>query len=432
MTTVLTFNPFGSASASFWMSFIAVFFVLHQLNLRQAQPRTFSRWWKWHVGLVSTMLPAGALFFGGVSLVSPLYNMVFIPWFSVAVVPALFLALLISAVGLAEIIPVWNMVGYLLEPLHWFLPWAETAWYYTSAQMTGCLMLLSATVLFRNLLSNRGFYFFCILAVGYGVCREPFYDWRVDILDVGYGLAVLIERNHHYVLYDTGKRWVGGSIAQSVIEPVLHRRGARQLDGLILSHMDNAHAGGKSWMEEHWKPIWRRASQRLAGYQGCARGEHWSWQGLDFKVLWPMLPVEHTDNIHSCVIKISDKLQKHTLLLTGDITMLSELWLRHSPVSLASEVLIVPHHGSRTSSSRTFVEQVHAEIAIASLAKGSRWHLPAPQVVDRYRASGARWLDTGDAGQISVFFQGKHKWLRILRDKSLMAWYRQMLRKQVE
>ncbi len=107
-------------------------------------------------------------------------------------------------------------------------------------------------------------------------------NWQVDVLDVGHGLAVLVSKNERSVLYDTGNRWQVGGIAQAVIAPILDRRHIERLDGLILSHGDSDHDGGADFISARYSPRWRRASEIRSGYQTCAAGQRWQWQGLDF------------------------------------------------------------------------------------------------------------------------------------------------------
>ncbi|MEI8633895.1 hypothetical protein P4S72_21060 [Vibrio sp. PP-XX7] len=116
------------------------------------------------------------------------------------------------------------------------------------------------------------------------------------------------------------------------------------------------------------------------------------------------------------------------------MTLLNEWSVLQSNQPIASDILIVPHHGSQTSSSRKFIEGVHPQLAIASLAKNNRWHLPNQNIVQRYHSLGIQWLDTGDSGQVSLIFRNKSQFIQINRQRlnAFSAWYRQMLRKRVE
>ncbi len=435
LSGILTIHPFAGISASFWMSFAAVFFVLYLVNqekdvLHRDRVGKLIRQMKGHLVLMIGMLPVSAYFFGGVSLISPLYNLVFIPWFSVLVVPLVFVGLLVTSFGGSAIL-IWQVIHGLLEPVMWAASFAGPAWLFTPSHLIALLIIATTVVLLWPILSSRSLGFFLVMMCGFSVGRNTTTDWQIDILDVGHGLSVLIGRHGHYILYDTGKSWPGGSMVQSVVTPILRQRGIRHLDGLILSHLDNDHAGGRFELEKVWHPQWKRASEFLPGYQPCAQGHSWQWQGLTFDVLWPPKRVVKADNDASCTLRISDD-DGHSILLTGDIEKGSEWQMLQQDLPLGSDVVIVPHHGSDTSSSPLWVKRVGAELAIASLAGVNRWHLPNKGVVKRYQQNGTQWLDTAISGQVRVIISGQKREVNTMRSETFSPWYRQTLRKQVE
>ncbi|WP_073586256.1 DNA internalization-related competence protein ComEC/Rec2 [Vibrio quintilis] len=434
LSFLLTLDPFSCVLSSFWLSFLSVFFVLYFANQSREELAGIRQWIKGHVRLTICMLPVSALFFGGISILSPLYNLIWIPWFSFVIVPGVFLAIIMSIIEPSMAIWFWKLTEYLLKPVAFSFDFARYSWVYISDHLSMCMLILVLIFLIRHLFTRKIFYLFILLTVGRYVYVLPGRTWQVDILDVGHGLAILIEKNQHYVLYDTGKGWGAGSIAQSVIDPILHRRGASHFDGLILSHLDNDHAGGRKWIENHWHPVWKRSSQLLKNYLPCIQGELWVWQGLQFDVLWPPSLVKRAYNQHSCVIRITDVTHHHTVMLTGDMTAENEQQIIRQMSALRSNVLIVPHHGSHTSSTRQFIAQVHPQVAIASTGKDNQWHLPDVHVMQRYESLGIPWLDTGDAGQVSLIFHYDSRRVEIhsKRFSSFSPWYRQMLRKQVE
>lgn len=145
--------------------------------------------------------------------------------------------------------------------------------------------------------------------------KEPGYRWRVDMLDVGHGLAVVIERNGKGILYDTGDRWPGGSAAERHILPMLNWRGI-ELEQIIISHDHLDHTGGLPTVRRAFPGATIRSPMRGEGHLPCVAGERWRWQGLQFEVLWPPKTGKKPGNDDSCVIRIDDG--KHSLLLTGD------------------------------------------------------------------------------------------------------------------
>ncbi|HGH6011319.1 TPA: DNA internalization-related competence protein ComEC/Rec2 [Vibrio cholerae] len=429
---VLLWSPFASLSNSFWMSFLAVAIVLYQLA-SQSQCQV---WWKallWaQVFLVCLMAPVTAYFFGGLSVTAVLYNLVFIPWFSLVIVPALFLGLLLMVVWPSVAAAYWPWVDWTFLPLDWALQFADVGWRVVPSKVQGVVAASVAFLLLYRFMSLKA----CSLLLGmiglwwWFPSLTPL--WRMDVLDVGHGLAIVIEQDERAIVYDTGSSWPGGSYVQSVIEPMLQQRGLRQVDGVILSHLDNDHAGDWQGLAERWQPDWIRASQLGTEFMPCIRGESWQWQSLHFTVLWPPQAVSRAYNPHSCVIRMTDTQSNYSVLLSGDVTAMGEWLLARDGVQLQSDVMIVPHHGSKTSSTAEFIVQVNPKLAIASVAKDNRWNLPNPQVVARYQAQQVEWLDTGHAGQISLFFYPDQLDWFTQRSLGWQPWYRQMLRKGVE
>jgi competence protein ComEC len=435
---MVALNPLAIVSTSFWLSFLAVAIVIYVM-LGQRYERWWVNWLRSHMVLSVIMLPLIALVFNGVSLVSPFYNMFFVPWFSFVVVPLLFLALVLTLCcpALADVI--WSLADLSLFPLSYLLPFASDSWIALSHDEIRVVTILVA-LLIASVLLRRRWLIFVLLALCLLPNRASRYDWRIDLLDVGQGLAVLIEQQGEYLLYDTGPAWHGGSSADLVISPVLEQRGAAQLDTLVLSHLDNDHAGGRLPIEQRWNPIRRLASSPLVGYLPCTQGVEWQWHRLNVLVIWPPALSEKSSNPFSCVVQISDRKYGHSVLLAGDIEKQGE-WLmvkqaQHNGQSLDSDILIVPHHGSSTSSSAGLINAVNPSLALASLAKGNRWGFPDTDVVQRYRDDGVQWLDSGDSGQVTIEFTHDQRRVTYLRDRDSLfhyqPWYRQMLRKQVE
>ncbi|EOW9312101.1 DNA internalization-related competence protein ComEC/Rec2 [Vibrio cholerae] len=432
LVAVLVWSPLTSLSNSFWMSFLAVAIVLYQLA-SQSQRQV---WWKallWvQVFLVCLMAPVTAYFFGGLSVTAVLYNLVFIPWFSLVIVPALFLGLLLMAVWPGVATAYWPWVDWTFLPLDWALQFADVGWWVVPSKVQGVVAASVAILLLYRFMSLKA----CSLLLSmiglwwWFPSITPL--WRMDVLDVGHGLAIVIEQDERAIVYDTGSSWPGGSYVQSVIEPMLQQRGLRQVDGVILSHLDNDHAGDWQGLAERWQPDWIRASQLGTEFMPCIRGESWQWQSLHFTVLWPPQAVIRAYNPHSCVIRMTDTQSNYSVLLSGDVTAMGEWLLARDGVQLQSDVMIVPHHGSKTSSTAEFIVQVNPKLAIASVAKDNRWNLPNPQVVARYQAQQVEWLDTGQAGQISLFFYPEQLDWFTQRSLGWEPWYRQMLRKGVE
>ncbi|HCH6143215.1 TPA: DNA internalization-related competence protein ComEC/Rec2, partial [Vibrio parahaemolyticus] len=361
------------------------------------------------------------------------YNLVFIPWFGFVVVPIMFAALIASLLFPMLATVLWYLLDVFLVPLSWSVRYAIGTWQPISAEWTFVIAVVSVVLVLRHVMPRYVWMFVCVIVVMTGLFPKQYNQtWRIDVLDVGHGLAVLVEKEGRVLLYDTGKAWHNGSIAEQVITPVLHRRGYSSVDTMILSHADNDHAGGRKVIEQYFSPKHKLSSQSFLHYQPCIAGEKWKWQGLNMEVLWPPKPVVRAYNPHSCVISLEDPSTGFKMLFTGDIEAISEWILLREPEKLRSDVMLVPHHGSKTSSNPMFINVVEPSLAIASTAKLNQWGMPAPEVVQTYTDSGVSWLDTGSDGQITILLDGNNWRFESKRRETIEPWYRQMLRNRVE
>ncbi|WP_064602922.1 DNA internalization-related competence protein ComEC/Rec2 [Photobacterium sp. J15] len=452
LVVCLCVNPLGSYSASFWLSFSAVFILYFAgasgMRLLHHSEQTWSQLCRARLRLLLQvqlvllvmMLPLQWQWFGGVSLLAPLINYFAVPLVSILTVP--FVLAAIAGSGLSSVsVFFWTLADYSLVPVMLLAELASGAWWDISSTLGSYLLGVVGCLFVMWFLPLRRFcalHFVLILTV---VCWQggPVSEqkkllgeegWQLEMLDVGHGLAVVVRRNGTAVLYDTGNRWQQGSIATAVIEPVLLSYGITRLDGLILSHADSDHAGGTQDIIERMRPEWKRSSDRRDGFAPCIRGEHWQWQQLDFRVLWPPKLVSRAANPHSCVIEVSDRLinpaAPTSALLTGDIDAISELLLAQLEPDLNPDILFVPHHGSRTSSTATWLKGMSPRYALVSVARYNPWHLPSPDIRQRYLDKQAIWLATSDTGQVRVDVKpGKLEVLRYRQDIK-NSWYREL------
>ena len=453
LCVVLIFDPFSTLSSSLWMSFGAVAVVLYCVQLFALDRDKTSVIHRWGILLkVQSMLsfmilPLTMLFFQGFSTVSIVYNALFIPWFTFVVIPLLFLSIFTSIFLNIETTIFWELVDKSLSIVELLLPYSDSYWINSSNELA-VVMTIAIFILFilsRYLSKSTILIIGCICSLWIFTREDDDRTLKIDFLDVGHGLAVLIEKNKQVIVYDTGKAWEGGSIVDSVVTPILQSRGVEKIEGGIISHFDSDHSGGYKAIIKKFSPEWIRTSQKNRSsssssssqkssdqYKPCVKGESWLWNDVTFKVLWPPKMVGRAYNPQSCVIRLEDNDSGNSVLLTGDIEALSEWILSRTPSELSSDVMLVPHHGSFTSSTHVFVSSVSPSFAIASLAKGNQWGMPSSKVMDRYAQVSSQWLDTGSSGQISFeIVDGKWKF-HTIRGDSAFPWYRQMLRKGVE
>jgi competence protein ComEC len=224
---------------------------------------------------------------------------------------------------------------------------------------------------------------------------------RAVVLDVGHGLAVLVETRSHRLLFDAGPKAPSGfDSGEEIVLPALAAGGRRGLDRLIVSHADNDHAGGAGAIVAAFPDVDVLKGPDVAQLRGrtCRRGDAWEWDGVRFTVLHPGADFGGRGNESSCVLKIETG--RSSLLVTGDIERHGEAAVLTQPIE--ADVVVVPHHGSATSSSRAFVAAVGAKHAIVSAGYANRWGFPRPEVRERWLESGAEVIGTGGAGAVSV------------------------------
>ena len=235
----------------------------------------------------------------------------------------------------------------------------------------------------------------------------------ITVLDVGQGLSTLIRTRNHSLLYDTGDKFSPRfNMSDMVSIPYLRLKGIHEIDKLVLSHSDRDHAG--SYVELHQlsiKQVISGEAEKIAGkYQQylaetsapvehCYQGQHWQWDGVKFEILSPVAPPKqlkhknHKANNQSCVILVTTQSQQQ-ILLTGDIEKKVEKQLMKNYPQLKADILLVPHHGSKTSSSVEFLKHIKPEIAIFYYCYRNRFHHPANQIVQRYKNKKIKLLNT--------------------------------------
>jgi competence protein ComEC len=229
--------------------------------------------------------------------------------------------------------------------------------------------------------------------------------------DVGQGTAVLVRTARHLLVYDTGPVWSPEADAgQRVLLPLLRGRGEGRVDRLVLSHRDSDHVGGAASLLAGVRvgdvlsslPDGHPLPGAGVPHVRCDAGQSWTWDGVAFEVLHPT-PADHATatrpNAVSCVLRVAAP--GRTLLLTGDIEAAQEQALLARGAALRADVLVVPHHGSRTSSTPAFIQAVSPRVAVFQAAYRSRFGHPAPDVVMRYEAAGVKVVRSDRCGAFS-------------------------------
>jgi competence protein ComEC len=409
---VVLHDPLVVLSPGFWLSFCAVALILYGMRGRLNPGGV---WWRW--GRVQWLVAVGLsplllLLFGQAALVAPLANLVAVPWIGLVVVPLTLLGTLLLGLWEAGGTALLQWAAWLTEllwPLLTFLGDTLPALRLATAPWWAYLLALCGVVW---LLAPRGW----PLRWAAVVPLLPLLLWqppplaageaRFTLLDVGQGLAAVVETRNRVLVFDTGPHFPSGfDTGSAVVVPYLRRLGLKAIDILIISHGDNDHIGGARAVASALPP--GRVLTSVPGkmgwieHQPCRRGEQWRWDGVRFEMLHPAPLVDKgRGNNDSCVLRVSAG--GESLLLTGDIEQAAEgeLVARYGE-QLHADILVAPHHGSKTSSSKLFIAKVAPRWVLFPLGYRNRYHFPHPAVSERYRQLGVMMLNNSESGAIS-------------------------------
>ncbi len=425
LAVVLALDPLAGIAPGFWLSFGAVGLLLFAGSRRHGPCPAVGvsgiagrvlgavhAQWVVTVGLT----PLTLALFQQVSLVAPLANAVAIPVVTFGVV-SLALASIVLPVD-ALLLAAHAVFALLMRYLEWLAGWNAATW---QQHAPGGIPTVLGMVGVAWLVAPAGVPGRClgwvwmlpaILLLPESPAPERF---RATILDVGQGLAAVVQTNRHALLFDAGPKFGETSDAGvRIIVPNLRAMGVGALDKLVVSHSDTDHSGGAMSVVdaiptasllsslEADNPIVGRFATGLS--VRCVAGQAWTWDGVSFEVLWPD-PTIYDDpnakpNDHSCVLRVASP--KLSLLLTGDIEARDEARLLIDAAALRSDVVVAPHHGSRTSSTTAFLLAVSPSVVAFTQGYRNRFGHPRKDVVQRYRDVGARILRSDADGAMVV------------------------------
>ncbi len=433
LAVVILIDPWAALSAGFWLSFMAVAALFYAGAGRLRQPPWWQAWalTQWVASLA--LLPLLLMLFHEFSLVSPLANAFAIPVISLLVVPLSMLAALLDWESLAALTH--GLIATVMLGLEALAAWPQPVWHIGEAGgVIGVVSLSLAGIgliwlLLPCAFPRRGLGLVLLLPLLWPADDRPKEgNLRIETLDVGQGLAVVVSTARHTLLFDTGPAYDGSDAGQRIIAPRLWVMGVRRLDGLIVSHADSDHSGGAEGIEAALQPAWSLYGQPQVGSgQGrCVAGLTWQWDGVRFEVLhppahWAENPY-FSDNDRSCVVRAESP--RGGLLLVADIERLGELeLLENRRERLPSTALLVPHHGSRGASSEKWVAAVRPSEAIISVGRANAFGHPHPEVLAKYREAGSRVWRTDRDGAIRMDFTPEGQFVRQWREERRRYWH---------
>jgi competence protein ComEC len=400
---VTAFDPWALLQPGFWLSFAAVGLLMASEPVFRTPP---SGWRAHIVGHLRTQVvatlglaPLAIVFFQQVSIVGFFANLVAIPLVTLVITPLALAGALVPALWSAGAAVVQALSAILVHLSAWpgavYTTAAASGWAVACGLLAGVVGLLPWPWRWR------------VLALPLAaplllptVTRPAPGHFELLAADIGQGNAALVRTRNHLLVYDAGPQFsIDSDAGQRVLLPLLRARGEAQVDWLILSHSDWDHVGGaaslmaglqvRAWSSS--MPDAHPLRTSAVPHQRCEDGQSWTWDGVRFEVLHPTAAdygLDRKPNALSCVLRVEDSAGRGALL-TGDIEAAQEAALvaRHG-AKLRSTLLMVPHHGSRTSSSLVFLDAVDPQSAFAQAGYRSRFGHPAADVVERYRALG--------------------------------------------
>ena len=408
---VTALDPWAVLAPGFWLSFIAVALIMYVGTGRIRRANWLQSWisvqWAVIIGLVPVLLA----FFQQISLVSPIANAIAMPVVSFMVVPLTLLGAVLPfdfpfmlAHRIFSLLMLFLVKLSDLPDAVW-MQHAPPAW-----------TLFTAALGIAWILLPRGF---PVRWLGFSGLAPLFLFFppnpellRLSVLDVGQGLAAVVQTKHHALLFDAGPAFSPqADSGNRIIAPYLRGSGVDRLDAVILSHEDMDHVGGAISVFDSIPVDWMLSSlpednpllSHAASHLRCRSGQFWIWDEVRFEILWPPAPSysnpKITGNARSCVLRVSSK--EGSILITGDIEKKAEESLAKKQ-NLESDVLIAPHHGAR--SSGDFARAVSPRYAVFSAGYRNRFKHPRPEVVALYEKAGSRILRTDSDGALIFDF----------------------------
>jgi competence protein ComEC len=438
--------------AGFWFSFSAVAVIFISLSNEKTvddeKKSIFNRlsfvlksWLKLQLLISVFLLPLSLYMFQQGSLVSPLANLLLIPYVSFLVVPVVLFAIVVSFISHDISDQLFNLSAMLLDSIWPVLSLlsAQPYAFWVQGDVKIIELLLATAAMLLLYYSRR-----CISFVLAKISANPFQlrnsvivlwlfrcltclliiplfvsdksllnqgEYQLTILDVGQGSAAVIRTQHHVAVFDAGAKFSDKlDTGSGIVIPYLRSQGIKQLDRLIISHGDADHIGGAPAILEFYPDI-EVIGQDLANLNTenkklCREGDSWRWDGVDFIFLSPAGEPLSTSggkkrNNRSCVLRVSS--ESGSVLFSGDIEKKVEMQLVEKyGDNMATDVLIVPHHGSNTSSTLSFIQTVSPEVSVISAGYRNRYKLPGKKVLSRYEQSGYKLMKTDKTGAISI------------------------------
>ncbi len=452
---VALIDPLSIRAQGFWLSFLAVSALLFVFNgyisknrkikennanllllsIHDIKVRSLGFLKAQWVIALGLLIPS-VLLLQGTSLSAPIGNLLAVPLVSIVTVPLLLLSLitLLFSLDIAQFLYL-----YAAKSIEWlfvYLEWVESVlpgfWYFDFGELLLPNIFIASAGLVWLLLPRgipiRWLGLICLLPLFLPIQERP--PLRITFFDVGQGTAIAIETPNHQLVYDAGRQYSERfNVGQHIIAPYLLQQGNNSIDHLVISHSDGDHAGGVNGLLSliSAKELSSGEPTKTGGNQ-CQAGQRWQWDDIYFSVIWPTETFlkeagpSINDNNYSCVLLIRYK--GKTILLSGDIEKsVEKILLKKADFSKNISLLAVPHHGSQTSSHKSWVNHIQPRYAIFSAGYLNSYGHPHPNVVNRYQSVGTNMLFTAIDGAVTFSINNDEWEIKTWREYRRNYWY---------
>lgn len=410
---VLLLDPFVTLDVGFWLSFSAIAIIAYGMSCRVDTDNLWWRWGRTQYLITIGLMPLLVLFFGQYPLTGFPANLIAIPWVSFIVIPLVLsgtvLMNLFAPAGqfclqLAE-----KALGLLWPFLEWLAGMDHAVWLHASFPVW---VLVMAVIGIMILLQPVGLPARWVGAVWLLPMLFPLKQLPAEneawftLLDVGQGLSAVVQTRNHTLVYDTGAKFSEDfNTGSAVVVPYLRQAHIRHIDSLVISHGDNDHIGGAREVLAAFPqtPVLTSVPDKISHHSvtECHAGMSWQWNGVDFSVLHPAESDLFKGNNRSCVLKVSAG--KKSVLLTGDIERQVENQLVNKyGDELAAQILVAPHHGSKSSSTPAFINAISPETVLYPVGYRNRFRFPNQDIIERYEIRGISMYDTARHGAVII------------------------------
>jgi competence protein ComEC len=431
---VLVTDSFAVLSASFWLSFGAVALIYFLIYTQQSGQGRLKRWVFLQFIISLGLLPLTILFFQQAPFISPVANLLAVPVTGFVIVPLCLTGTVVLLFDQQTGQAILSLASDIFELVWYFLELLST--------LPVSTMTFSTPTLFTMLLACIGFMLFLLpkafqvralapvlfIPLLFQSHNFPEYgEAELTALDVGQGLATVIRTKQHVMLFDAGPRFNRHfDTGRAVIIPFMKEKGVHEIDVLLISHGDNDHIGGAESVLNTMsvEALLTSVPDKLEKFspQRCLKGQAWEWDGVRFEVLHPdagdYLAITNENNL-SCVMQITTR--STVFLLTGDIEQEAEfMLLERYGKNLSSDVMVVPHHGSKTSSSQQFVSMVNPGVVVIPAGWRNRYRFPHDSVLQTYHEQKSRVFGTANHGAITISSETDE--ISLFRDQNSFYW----------